>query len=415
VADGVAGDKMPAMRGFPPLTRFHLLYGLLFAAFGVRSPFLPPLLQDRGLRPEAIGLVLAASTGVRLLAGPAAGRLADRLGAHRLVLAACAVAAGLLGLGYLPAWGFWPLFSVGVGQAAMLAPIIPLADALALGAATRGPRGVSRNGFEYGWVRGAGSAAFVVGVAAAGSAVGRFGIDITVAVSSVLLVAAAVACAVVPRTLAGAAPVLFGHPLAASGGWFADGDLRTLLRDRVFRRLLLVAALVQGSHALHDSFAVIRWQAAGIDPATTGLLWSESVAAEVVVFLFLGSRLLDRLGPAGASMLASAAGVLRWAVMAETAQPLAMALVQPLHGLTFALQHLACMRLIAVIVPVSLAATAQSIYGTLCIGLATALLTLASGPLYARFGAGGFWVMASICAISLPACRGLRLPRFDPS
>lgn len=405
---------MPSMRGFSPLTRFLLLYGLLFAAFGVRSPFLPPLLQDRGLRPEAIGIVLAASTGVRLLAGPAAGRLADRLGAHRLVLAACAVAAGLIGLGYLPAWGFWPLFAVGVAQAAMLAPIIPLADALALGSATRGPRnGASRNGFEYGWVRGAGSAAFVVGVVAAGAAVGRFGIDITVAVSSVLLVAAAVAGGVVPRSLAGATPVV-RRPLAASGGWFADGDLRTLLRDRVFRRLLLVAALIQGSHALHDSFAVIRWQAAGIDPATIGLLWSESVAAEVVVFLFLGPWLLDRLGPAGASMLAAAAGVLRWAVMAETAQPLAMALIQPLHGLTFALQHLACMRLIAVIVPVSLAATAQSIYGTLCIGLATALLTLASGPLYAQFGAGGFWVMAAICAMSLPACRGLRLPRFDP-
>jgi hypothetical protein len=46
-----------------------------------------------------------------------------------------------------------------------------------------------------------------------------------------------------------------------------------------YRRIILVAALILGSHALHDSFAVIRWRAAGIGPGTAGLLWSLSVAA----------------------------------------------------------------------------------------------------------------------------------------
>src|SRR6266436_2241054 len=35
---------------------------------------------------------------------------------------------------------------------------------------------------------------------------------------------------------------------------------------------------------------------AGISPATAGLLWSLSVAAEVIVFLITGRPLLDRLG-----------------------------------------------------------------------------------------------------------------------
>jgi len=42
--------------------------------------------------------------------------------------------------------------------------------------------------------------------------------------------------------------------------------------------------------------------------------------------------------------------------------------VQPLHGVTFALLHLVCMRVIVLAVSFRLAATAQSIYGTLCIG-----------------------------------------------
>ena len=182
----------------------------------------------------------------------------------------------------------------------------------------------------------------------------------------------------------------------------------SLLRQPAFRRLMVVAALIQGSHALHDGFVVLHWRSVGIADGTIGVLWSESVAAEVVVFLFLGRRLLDGLGPAGASILCAAGGVVRWVVLAETTGAWASAVVEPLHGLTFALQHLACMRLIAAVVPPELAATAQAFYGTVAVGVATAVLTLASGPLYAAFGAGGFWVMAGLCAAAVPVARGVR-------
>jgi PPP family 3-phenylpropionic acid transporter len=71
------------------------------------------------------------------------------------------------------------------------------------------------------------------------------------------------------------------------------------------------------------------------------------------------------------------------------------------------------MRLIVQVVPVRLAATAQSIYGTLCVGLATALLTLASGLLYERMGGHAFLIMAALCLLALPLCTGLRLPDVE--
>ena len=108
--------------------------------------------------------------------------------------------------------------------------------------------------------------------------------------------------------------------------------LGSLLRLPLYRRIVLVAALILGSHAMHDSFAVIRWRVAGIEPGAAGLLWSLSVAAEVIVFFFLGCPLLDRLGPAGAAMLAAAAGSVRWVIMAETAWLPAMAAIEPLAG-----------------------------------------------------------------------------------
>ena len=88
----------------------------------------------------------------------------------------------------------------------------------------------------------------------------------------------------------------------------------------------------------------------------------------------------------------------------------ALAVIEPLHGLTFALLHLTCMRLLAESVLRHLAATASTLYGTVGIGAATALLTLASGPLFGRFGAHGFWVMAALCAAALPLARTLREP-----
>jgi PPP family 3-phenylpropionic acid transporter len=168
--------------------------------------------------------------------------------------------------------------------------------------------------------------------------------------------------------------------------------------------------LILGSHAMHDSFAVIRWEAAGVGPSTVGVLWSMSVAAEVVVFLFIGGPLLDRIGPARAAMLAAAAGILRWVIMAETTWLPALAAVQPLHGLTFALLHLTCMRLLAQCVPGHLEATALTVYGTVGIGLPTALLIIGSGQLYSHFGANGFFVMAALCAAALPFARNLREP-----
>src|SRR5262245_63196543 len=88
-----------------PLSRFLALYALLYAAFGVSSPFLPAFIETRGIGLEEIGLIFAAGTALRLVSASLAGRLADRLALRRETLAACAVIAALAALLYLPASG----------------------------------------------------------------------------------------------------------------------------------------------------------------------------------------------------------------------------------------------------------------------------------------------------------------------
>jgi PPP family 3-phenylpropionic acid transporter len=290
-------------------------------------------------------------------------------------------------------------------HAASLAPTTILADALALGSASPPPRS-GRRGFEYGWVRGTGSAVFIVGTLFSGQAVSAFGLDVIVYLQALLLGAAAFAAMLVPELI---------HHRTAEAVREPAGGVLILLRLPLFRNLVLVAALILGSHAMHDAFAVIRWSAAGISPATASLLWSESVAAEVLVFFVIGPALVMWLTPAGALAVAAVAGMLRWTVAAQTTDVMALALVQPLHGVTFALLHLACMRLIARIVPQGLEGTAQAIYGTVGIGAASALLTFVSGALYARLDARGFWVMAGLCLLALPLTLKLREPVFGES
>jgi MFS transporter, PPP family, 3-phenylpropionic acid transporter len=377
--------------------RFLLLYSTMFAAFGVASPFLPALLHERGLDPSKIGAVLAAGTAIRLITGPVISRFADRLGKHKQILTALLAAAAVIAFGYsLPA-GFAIFLIVSVAHASALAPIVPIADAMTLAAAP--------GRFQYGWVRGGASAAFIVGAVSAGQVVQATNLGGIVWMNGTLLALAAAAALRLPRNA-------LDRPSAPR-----RANVRALLAAPGFLPLMALAALVMSSHALHDGFEVLRWEDGGIGPGAAGLLWSEGVLAEVVVFVVVGPTLLRRLGPAGAAALAAGAGIVRWSVTAVTAWLPAMALVEPLHGLTFALLHLACMQMLSMVAPPALAATAQGIYGGVALGTMTAIMTLMSGPLYRAFGPRAFWFMAFLCAAALPiafAMRGISIPADVP-
>jgi MFS transporter, PPP family, 3-phenylpropionic acid transporter len=378
-----------------PLGRFLLLYAMLYGAFGVASPFLPTLIESRGLTVDQIGLVFAAGTAIKLLSAPLAGQLADGWGARREVLSVCALLAGTAALVYLTAFDWKAILAIHLLQAVALAPLPPLSDALALMASNPERGGPPR--FEYGWVRGTGSAAFIAGSLVVGWMIPFTALSIILWCQAALLIGIPLAARRVPEP----GIVMNNEPVTKEG-------LIALFRLPVFRRVVLVAALILGSHAMHDTFAVIRWSAAGISPFTISLLWSVSVAAEVAVFFAIGPSLLRLLDPAGAIALAACAGAVRWGMAAMTTDVAAVVVLQLLHGLTFALLHLACMRLLAENVPQQLAATAQAIYGTVGIGISTAVLTLVSGWLYARFGPEAFGMMSLLCLAALPLTAALR-------
>ncbi len=365
--------------------RFALLYAVQFATIGVLQPFLPAVLAGHGLTPGQIATVLALASAVRLLAAPAVGRGADGFGDARsiLVLAAGLAACTVTGFAWAP--GFGALIAVAMLHALVSAPVVPLSDALCLGAARR-------MSFDYGRARSAGSASYIAAAVLAGFAVQAAGAEAVVWIASLCFLLTALAARGLPR-------------LEASGG--GRSGFGAPFREPAFRWLLPVSALIQGSHALYYGFATLHWQAAGLSSGVIGLLWGEGVVVEVALFLW-GRRLVERLGPGGMALLAAAAGVLRWSVTATTSWLPALAAVQLLHALTFGAMHLGAMRVLGGLPP-GQAATAQTLHASLGVGLASGVLTYLCGPLYAAYGGGGFWAMAGLCGIALPVAAKLHL------
>ena len=375
-----------ARGSFPPL---GLLYALLFGAFGAEAPFFPLFLQSKGSTTGEIALILTIGTIVRLSLGPVVGIVADRVGV-RLALGCAAVAAGVIGTSYLAVTSFAALFLVSLVHASALCSLNPLSDALALSASTR------ERTFSYGWVRGIGSGSFVAATLFSGVVVAAFGLSSIIVVASGLVLLMAVPL-----------PWLAAPGRSASGPPMAG--VLELLSVPGFRRMLLVAGLVIGSQSMSDTFAAIHWRSAGVSPTVVGALWAEAVVSELLVFLLVGPLLVRRFGPGRCSTIGALAGIVQWGSLASTANPTLLALSQPLHGFTFALTHLAVMAVIAAVVPDERAATAQALYGTLCLGLASAAVTMTAGWLWAAWGARAFWTMSALCLAAVPLAATMRV------
>src|SRR5215218_9305164 len=178
--------------------RFLTTYALLYGAFGMRGPFVPALLSERGLQAQDIGFVLAAAMLVRVLAGPVVAHAADRLRQHTLVLCGCALFAALTTIAYLLPHSLAGLLCVALLHAAMLGPIAPISDALAATAAQASRTGGGRR-VDYGWLRAVGSAAFALDTLVSGWQADAAELATAIWTSGALLVLASIVALLLPK------------------------------------------------------------------------------------------------------------------------------------------------------------------------------------------------------------------------
>ena len=160
----------------------------------------------------------------------------------------------------------------------------------------------------------------------------------------------------------------------------------------------MIAGLLHLSHAVLYAFGTTHWRAAGLDDGTIGLLWAESVIAEILLFA-IAPRVLSGVSPRTLWMLAGAAGLIRWTVLGSTTTLVWVALTQALHGLTFGALHLGAMAYLRQQVPDAARGHATTLYSAAAAGLALGIGLPLAGQLYQEVSGQAYWLMS--------ACSGL--------
>lgn len=378
------------MTNLPGPTRLSLrlsfYYAAVFLIVGIKSPFWPVWLAGRGLGAREIALLFAAAIWVNVATTPAIGALADRLGRRRAaMIALCGIAIA----GYVAFWNaydFWTLLVLTLVTATAQTALMPLGDSITLAA-------VRERGIDYGRVRVWGSVSFILAAMASGAALSRAtaGERGNNAVLALVLIASVVlfaACIAVP-----AAPPSAPGP----SRWSALGKMA---RDRRFWRFIVVAAALQASHQVYYGFGTLYWRSLGFSDAVIGVLWAEGVVAEIALF-WLGTRLLDRLGPLGLMMAGGVAGIVRWSLMGLVPGLAAAFALQGLHALTFGATHLGAMNYLSRTIPPDAAASAQALYAGASSGIGSGLVMLGAGAAYAQFGGRAYLFMTALSALGL--------------
>jgi len=376
---------MPQSRQIPIATRaasrrfarrLGVFYGAVFVLSGTHLPFFPVWLRAIGLDASWIGVIIAVPAVTRFTVLPLITAMAERRhalrGAMRLSTFATGMGFAMLGVQH------WPVlvFLIYAALCCLWTPLVPLTDAYAL-------RGVLHYGLDYGRLRLWGSAAFIVGTLLCGGLVDLVAPDQLIWV-------------IVSVGLLGAAASLGLQPLEASPRAAATmKDGRGLLRDPSFVCIILAAALIQGSHAAFYTFSAIDWRVQGLGGLTIAGLWTLGVLAQIVVFA-LSSRFT--LAPASLVMIGAIAAVLRWLLTAQEPHAVGLAAVQISHGFTFGVTLVGTMGLLVRYVPAHMTARGQGYYAA-ATGIVGSAASVLSGPVYAQYGQGVYYLMALMAVL----------------
>lgn len=175
--------------------------------------------------------------------------------------------------------------------------------------------------------------------------------------------------------------------------------LTELLKESSVLKFLALAALIQGSHAAYYSFSSIYWKEAGHSEDIIGYLWSLGVVAEVAVFA-LSKRLFAGWSLRALFVVAAIGVAVRWGLTASTTVLIGLVLIQLLHGVTFAVAHIAAIQYIQHSEPRKMVAL-QALYNAIPLGAFIALMTALSGWGYENWGENVFWAMAVMGIMAL--------------
>ncbi len=378
-----------------PLTLFWFTY---FGSLGIFYPYFTLYLRENAaLSGTQLGIILAISPLVGMIAQPLWGQIADRTGARGRVLAllTCVTAAGYLGLGL--ADGFGAIAAATTAMAFAGTALFPLMTSVSLAILRdAGPH-------AFGHVRAWGTIGFFVtvlvfpwllefhpaseGTASAGRAISEPGLGLMFPIIAALVLCAALIAFALPRQ--GAVALRAGR-----------GDWRELLRNQPFLRFLFFSLathlLMHGPLWLFPLFVRSR----GGDLETIRGMWILMLVIEIPLVLSTGSG-LKRIGARGLLTMGLVVGGLRWLLCALITDVHLLFAVQVLHGVMVVGLNLGSPLYLDVVAPEKLRSTAQGILSMVATGIAGIASNSAAGWLVDQGGTDLLYLLCGIGSLAL--------------
>ena len=368
--------------------RMSLIFATLFVPLGTHVPYFPLWLQAEGFHPEQIAVILAAPMFLRVVTTPLLTALADRARDRADIYVALVAASLLLSAGYFLTPSYAMVLAVSLALTIVWTPHSPIADSLALS-------GVRRFGSNYTSMRKWGSISYLFANVAGGfilSATGSGAVPVIIFVS---LAAALAAGLLAPR---------LGRPRRASPLSATDiQHVAPKLLNPYFLYFSIGVGVITASHAFLYGFVSIYWKSIGLSDSVVGLLWAWGVVAEVCMFMMF-TRYFSSFSVVSIMVMAGIGAIVRW-IAFPLVWPLGLGVagffgVQTLHSVSVALVLIGLQKMIGETVSEERTGAAQGI-AYFSNGFFMAVVTLASGPLYHRFGVDGFFAMIPIALIGL--------------
>lgn len=354
-----------------------------FFSYGVYIPFWGLWFEGQGVSAANIGILLGVSFATRCVSNlfitPRLHKVEHLIPALRWLSLGSVL---FIAFHFATGGNFWLMLLATLLYNLCCGPAIPLSDAMANYYA-------KLNMLDYGRTRLWGSIAFIAGSSAVGYLVAQFGSE---AIVWTALTGTFVSLLLSMR-LPHPAPVSEGDDMAERP------RLLALLTDKEVLRFLVLVSLIQGSHAAYYSFSSIYWKGAGYSEDIIGYLWSLGVISEILLFA-TSKKLLTGWSMRMMFVVASLGVMVRWTLTATTTDLWALALVQMLHSVTFAIAHIAAIRYIQS-VPENRMVPLQALYNAIPLGAVMALITTVSGWGFERWGGSMFWGMAVMGLLAL--------------
>ncbi|MDF2154767.1 3-phenylpropionate MFS transporter [Vibrio sp. CAU 1672] len=354
-----------------------------FFAYGVYLPFWSLWFEEQGVSATDIGLLVGLGLATRCVANlvitPRLHRVEYLMPALRWLSFAALI---FVGFHFFTGGSFWLMALATVLFNLCCGPVVPLSDAMANYYARL-------KMLDYGRTRLWGSIAFIAGSTVVGFMVAEYGSDMILYTAMVGVLASLL------LAMRNTNPM----PVTRGEQHSERPKLSALLTERAVVKFLLLVALIQGSHAAYYGFSAIHWKAAGHSENVIGYLWSLGVAAEVAVFA-LSKRLFSGWSLRMMFVVAACGVMARWGMTATTTSIVALVIVQMLHGVTFAMAHIAAIQYIQNSAENKMVAL-QALYNAIPLGAFIAMMTVISGWGYEHWGANVFWAMAVMGLLAL--------------